>query len=111
MYMASQLTLRDGEHREMKFGQPRGCGKIKKKARARPRQASQPETDFQQISSCQFSTTTTTTTMDVLDKIPKPVLAGFAGLGLLVVLSKVISYIQLLLSLFVLPGKNVSLRF
>jgi len=46
--------------------------------------------------------------MDILDKIPKPVLAGFAGLGFFVLSNKVISYIQLLLSLFVLPGKNVS---
>jgi 17beta-estradiol 17-dehydrogenase / very-long-chain 3-oxoacyl-CoA reductase len=46
--------------------------------------------------------------MDFLNKIPKPVLAGFAGLGLLVISSKILSYIRLLLSLFVLSGKNVS---
>jgi len=44
----------------------------------------------------------------VLDTIlPKAVLTGLAGIGAFIVAGKVISYIQLLLSLFVLSGKNV----
>lgn len=43
-----------------------------------------------------------------MDSIPKPVLLAFAGIGALWLGSKVVSYVQLLLSLFVLPGKNVS---
>lgn len=49
----------------------------------------------------------TTISMDAIDKIPKPVLAGFAALGALFVSNKVLSYVRLLLSLFVLSGKNV----
>lgn len=44
-----------------------------------------------------------------MDKIPHSVLLGFAGIGALWFGSKVVSYIQLLLSLFVLEGKNVRL--
>lgn len=46
--------------------------------------------------------------MDFLDKAPKSILGALAGLGLLVVGNKVLSYVRLLLSLFVLSGKNVS---
>lgn len=42
-----------------------------------------------------------------MDSIPKPVLLTFAGIGALWLGSKVVSYVQLLLSLFVLPGKNL----
>lgn len=45
--------------------------------------------------------------MDFLDKVPKSVLGAFAGLGLLIAGNKVLSYVRLLLSLFVLSGKNV----
>ena len=38
----------------------------------------------------------------------KVVILGFAAIGLLSVSRKVVSYIRLLLSLFVLSGKNVS---
>jgi len=46
--------------------------------------------------------------MDQLSKIPQPVIAFLAIVGLAVTASKIISYIRLLLSLFVLSGKNVS---
>ncbi|TVY71411.1 Very-long-chain 3-oxoacyl-CoA reductase [Lachnellula suecica] len=42
-----------------------------------------------------------------LAKVPNSLLVGFAAIGLLVVSSKVISYTRLLLSLFVLSGKNL----
>ena len=45
----------------------------------------------------------------MLEKVPKPVVLAFAALGAIVAAGKVFSYIQLLLSLFVLPGTNVSL--
>lgn len=45
--------------------------------------------------------------MDFLDKFPKPFLAAFAGLGFYLAASYVLSYARLLLSLFVLSGKNV----
>lgn len=44
----------------------------------------------------------------ILAKVPNSVLAAFAGIGFIFISSKVLSYAQLLLSLFVLPGKNVS---
>lgn len=44
----------------------------------------------------------------VIDKIPKPILTGLAAVGFIAVFGKVFSYVQLLLSLFVLSGKNVS---
>lgn len=43
----------------------------------------------------------------ILEKVPNNLLAGFAVVGLLAVSSKIGSYIRLLLSLFVLSGKNV----
>jgi hypothetical protein len=48
------------------------------------------------------------TTMDTLDQIPKPVLSALAGIGALFLGLKVFNYVRLLLSLFVLSGKNVS---
>ena len=45
----------------------------------------------------------------VLSYVPKAALIGFAGIGAFIVASKVISYARLLLSLFVLSGKIVSL--
>ena len=45
--------------------------------------------------------------MDFLDKIPKAVLAGLVGVGFLAIAKPIFSYIRLLLSLFVLSGKNV----
>ena len=45
----------------------------------------------------------------VFDKIPNVVTMGFAAIGFIFLGSKVISYIQLLLSLFVLSGKSVRL--
>jgi hypothetical protein len=48
------------------------------------------------------------TNMDaILDKVPKLLLNSFAAIGFVFLGSKVLSYIQLLLSLFVLSGKNV----
>jgi 17beta-estradiol 17-dehydrogenase / very-long-chain 3-oxoacyl-CoA reductase len=47
--------------------------------------------------------------MGFLDQIPSSVLAAFAGIGALYAGSKIISYVRLLLSLFVLSGKNVCL--
>jgi 17beta-estradiol 17-dehydrogenase / very-long-chain 3-oxoacyl-CoA reductase len=43
-----------------------------------------------------------------LDKIPKPALVTFGVIGLLFALKKVLSFLNLFFSLFVLPGKNVS---
>jgi len=45
---------------------------------------------------------------EILDKVPKPLLTAFAAIGFVVIAGKVVSYIQLLLDLFVLPGTNVS---
>jgi hypothetical protein len=45
----------------------------------------------------------------LLDMVPKPAIVIFGVIGLLVVSTKVLRFIQLLLSLFVLPGKNVCL--
>ena len=44
----------------------------------------------------------------VTDKIPSLVVKTFAAIGFIFIGSKVLSYAQLLLSLFVLSGKNVS---
>jgi 17beta-estradiol 17-dehydrogenase / very-long-chain 3-oxoacyl-CoA reductase len=46
----------------------------------------------------------------ILEKIPKPVVLAFTALGAIVAAGKVFSYVRLLLSLFVLPGTNVSLH-
>jgi 17beta-estradiol 17-dehydrogenase / very-long-chain 3-oxoacyl-CoA reductase len=46
----------------------------------------------------------------IVSHIPKAALVGFAGIGAFAVASKVISYVQLLLSLFVLPGTNACLQ-
>jgi len=46
--------------------------------------------------------------MDQLDKIPKPILTALAAVGFIAISSRVVSYIQLLLSVFVFSGKNVS---
>lgn len=43
----------------------------------------------------------------ILDKIPNAVTTFFAAIGVIFLGSKVLSYVQLLLSLFVLSGKNV----
>lgn len=53
--------------------------------------------------------TVTTATMQSLklDSIPAPLLAVLAAIGALWAGSKVVSYARLLLSLFVLSGKNV----
>lgn len=45
---------------------------------------------------------------ELLASIPLPVQLAFGGIGLLAVASKVLSYVRLLLSLFVLSGTNVS---
>jgi len=45
--------------------------------------------------------------MDFLDKIPRPILAVLAGVGLLAIAKPIFRYVRLLLSLFVLNGKNV----
>ncbi|KAH8597349.1 estradiol 17-beta-dehydrogenase-like protein 12-b [Bisporella sp. PMI_857] len=45
--------------------------------------------------------------MDFVEKLPRPVLAGLAAIGLASILKPIISYIRLLLSLFVLGGKNL----
>jgi 17beta-estradiol 17-dehydrogenase / very-long-chain 3-oxoacyl-CoA reductase len=44
----------------------------------------------------------------IVDKIPNFAIKAFAAIGFVFLGSKVISYIRLLLSLFVLSGKNVS---
>ncbi|RAL58971.1 hypothetical protein DID88_009262 [Monilinia fructigena] len=43
----------------------------------------------------------------ILSNVPKAVLVGLAGIGGVIVAGKVLSYTQLLLSLFVLSGKNL----
>lgn len=45
--------------------------------------------------------------LDTLDKVPAPVLAIFAGIGALFLGVKAVSYVRLLLSLFVINGKSV----
>jgi hypothetical protein len=72
-------------------------------------------TKFQQPSSvkhCQFPSFLgqqhTTANMEaIFDKFPNVVTTFFAAIGFVFLGSKVIGYIQLLLSLFVLSGKNV----
>mgnify|MGYP003629909694 CR=1 FL=1 len=50
--------------------------------------------------------------LDTVDKVPRPVLATFAGIGTLWLGLKVVSYMRLLLSLFIFSGKSVcSLSF
>ena len=44
----------------------------------------------------------------VLSKIPNPLLLVLAAIGFVSASSKIVSYVRLLLSLFVLGGKNVS---
>lgn len=44
---------------------------------------------------------------DILAAVPKPVTVGFAALGALWLGRKVVSYIALLLDLFILSGTNV----
>ena len=48
------------------------------------------------------------TVNEVLASIPLPVQLAFGGIGLLFVASKVLGYLYLLFSLFVLSGTNVS---
>lgn len=43
-----------------------------------------------------------------MDKVPNLAIVFFAAIGFVFIGSKVFSYIRLLLSLFVLSGKNVS---
>jgi hypothetical protein len=45
----------------------------------------------------------------ILEKIPSPVVLFFTTLGVIFTARKVISYTQLLLDLFVLPGTSVSM--
>ena len=45
--------------------------------------------------------------LDSLDKVPAPLLALFAGVGALFLGVKIVSYVRLLLSLFVISGKSV----
>ncbi|ROW01076.1 hypothetical protein VSDG_02863 [Cytospora chrysosperma] len=45
--------------------------------------------------------------MDYLKSIPQPVQSAFAGVGALYVASRVLSYVQLVLNLFVLSGTNL----
>lgn len=45
---------------------------------------------------------------DILSSVPQPVQWALAGVGAYVVASRVLSYVQLLLELFVLSGANVS---
>lgn len=44
---------------------------------------------------------------EILSAIPQPVQWGLAGVGAFVVASRVLSYVQLLLELFILSGTNV----
>lgn len=45
---------------------------------------------------------------EILSSVPQPVQWALAGVGAIVVASRVLSYVQLLLELFVLSGTNVS---
>merc|ERR1711939_1190910 len=45
--------------------------------------------------------------LDTVDKVPRPVLATFAGIGTLWLGLKVVSYMRLLLSLFIFSGKSL----
>jgi hypothetical protein len=64
--------------------------------------------NFQPRCNLNLPTSTMAGTAEFLDAIPKWALVVFAVFGFYGVSSKVISYVRLLLSLFVLPGKNVS---
>lgn len=44
----------------------------------------------------------------LLDKVPQPVLVGFGAIGLYFVSKKVLSFLNIFFSLFVLPGADVS---
>lgn len=44
---------------------------------------------------------------EILSSIPQPVQWALAGVGAFVVASRVLSYVQLLLELFILSGTNV----
>lgn len=44
---------------------------------------------------------------EILSAVPQPVQWGLAGIGACVVASRVLSYVQLLLELFILSGTNV----
>lgn len=44
---------------------------------------------------------------EILSSVPQPVQWALAGVGAYVVASRVLSYVQLLLELFVLSGVNV----
>jgi len=44
----------------------------------------------------------------LLDKVPQPALAAFGVIGLYFVSKKVLSFLNIFFSLFVLPGKDVS---
>lgn len=43
----------------------------------------------------------------LVDKVPKPALLVFGALGVFFVLKKVVNFLHLFFSLFVLPGKDV----
>lgn len=45
--------------------------------------------------------------MDYVKNIPQPVQLAFAGVGAIYLASRVVSYVQLLLNLFVLSGTNL----
>lgn len=47
---------------------------------------------------------------DIVANVPQPVQWAFAGIGALYVGSKVLSYLQFVLGVFVLSGTNVSLH-
>ena len=44
----------------------------------------------------------------LLDKVPQPALVAFGAIGLYFVSKKILSFLNIFLSLFVLPGKDVS---
>lgn len=45
---------------------------------------------------------------EILSSVPQPVQWALAGVGAYVIASRVLSYVQLVLELFVLSGTNVS---
>ena len=51
----------------------------------------------------------TTVLTDVIAAVPPPVKTGFGAVGALFVASKVFNFLRLFLSVFVLPGANVSI--
>jgi hypothetical protein len=97
----------------IRFIAPREISRVLEARTADPELGAQPNfNNHQVVKHCQFPSFLgqqhTTANMEaIFDKVPNVVTTFFAAIGFVFLGSKVIGYIQLLLSLFVLSGKNV----